>query len=171
MELLDKEKALAHEDRFNFDHSSAIGSQLLIKHFSMLKEGETIEVPIYEFVTHTRTGNKLKVDLSQRTVTYYYQELLELMDVKIFVETDAEVRHSRRLLRDIRERGRQVNDIIRQYFSFVKPANDNFIAPTGSRADIIVLFKDANPVAIGRLLNEHLKRRCSSVRSTNTTPY
>ncbi|VDO13327.1 unnamed protein product [Rodentolepis nana] len=87
------------------------------------------------------------------------------MDVKIFVETDAEVRFSRRLLRDIRERGRQ-------------PAFDNSIAPTRSRVDIIVSFEDTNLDAIdllvcgiGRLLNEHLKRRCSSVRSTNATPY
>ncbi|VDO14276.1 unnamed protein product [Rodentolepis nana] len=182
-ELSDEDKALAHEGRFNFDHPSAIDSQLLFKHFSMLKEGKTIEVPIYDFVTHSRTGKTVKVDgvrviIFEGIMTYCYQELLELMDVKIFVETDAEVRLSRRLLRDIRERGRQVNDIIRQYFSFVKPAYDNFIAPTKSRADIIVPFEDANPVAIdllvcgiGRLLIEHLKRRCSSVRSTNATLY
>nr|CDS28984.1 uridine kinase protein 1 [Hymenolepis microstoma] len=98
------------------------------------------------------------------------------MDVKIFVDTDAELRLSRRLLRDIRERGRQVNDIIRQYFTFVKPAYDSFIAPSKSRADIIVPFEEANPVAIDllvcaidKLLIEHIRRRCSSVQSTDMT--
>ncbi|VDL21627.1 unnamed protein product [Hymenolepis diminuta] len=180
-ELSDEDEALAHEGRFDFDHPSAIDSDLLFKHFTMLKEGKTIDVPIYDFVTHSRTGNTIKVGgvgviIFEGIMTFCYRELLKLMDLKIFIDTDAELRLSRRILRDICERGRQVQDIVRQYFSFVKPAYDSFIAPTKLHADIIVPCEGANSVAIDLLvcsiekrLIEHMSQRRSNPRSPSMT--
>ncbi|KAM7537656.1 hypothetical protein Aperf_G00000074381 [Anoplocephala perfoliata] len=174
-DLSEGEKVLARKGCFNFDHPSSIDSDLLFEHFSLLKQGKSIDVPEYNFATHSHTGKTntihgASVIIFEGIMAFCYEELLKLMDLKIFVDTDSELRLARRLLRDIYHRGRKVEDVIRQYETFVKPAYDTFIAPTMSVADIIIPCGGANPVAIDlvvsgieKRLNER-SRQCSLLR-------
>uniref|UniRef100_A0A0R3WFK8 uridine/cytidine kinase n=1 Tax=Taenia asiatica TaxID=60517 RepID=A0A0R3WFK8_TAEAS len=141
--LSPEEKQLAKEGRYDFDHPSAIDIKLLINHLSRLKEGKSVQVPEYDFSTHsrvakTRTLYGANVIIFEGIMAFCYPELTKLMDLKIFVDTDSDERLSRRLLRDLCCRGRQIPDILHQYDTTVKPAYDTYIAPTMSMADIII---------------------------------
>ncbi|VDD83815.1 unnamed protein product [Mesocestoides corti] len=161
--LSPEEKELAKKGLYDFDHPSAIDSKLLINHLSRLKEGKSIQVPEYDFTTHsrvakTRTLYGADVVIFEGIMAFCYPELTKLMDLKVFVDTDSDERLSRRLIRDITCRGRHVTDVIHQYTSSVKPAYDTHIAPTMSIADIIIPRGGENTVAID-IIAKHVEKR------------
>lgn len=148
-----KEHELAEQNEYNFDHPDAFDFDLLIKTLRRLKEGKKVEVPIYNFVTHGREKHSktiygANVVIFEGIMSFVNKDLLKLLDMKIFVETDSDIRLARRLRRDIAERGRELEGVLKQYNKFVKPAFDYYIEPTMSHADIIVPRGGENQVAI-----------------------
>ncbi|CAC5423827.1 udk [Mytilus coruscus] len=143
----------ANRNEYNFDHPDAFDFDLLIDTLRRLKDGKSVEVPIYNFITHSRDQNTrtiygANVVIFEGIMSFVNKELLDLMDMKIFVDTDSDVRLARRLKRDIAERGRELEGVLKQYNTFVKPAFDHWISPTMSCADIIVPRGGENIVAI-----------------------
>lgn len=151
-------KDLSHltpEDRHkqNFDHPDAIDTELLIKHLKALLRGETIEQPIYDFITHTRkeetkTIGPHTIVVLEGILIFENSELRNLMDIKIYVDTDPDIRVLRRLKRDILERGRSLESVIQQYEESVRPMHLQFVEPSKKYADIIIPEGGYNRVAI-----------------------
>ncbi|MFQ5602758.1 MAG: uridine kinase [bacterium] len=137
----------------NFDHPDAIDSELLIEHVKALINGQTISQPIYDFVTHTRTDKfsligPHSIIVLEGILIFDNPELRELMDIKIYVDTDPDIRLIRRLQRDILERGRSMESVIKQYEESVRPMHLQFVEPSKRYADIIVPEGGYNKVAI-----------------------
>ena len=157
---------LSHEERLkiNFDHPNAIDFNLLVSHIKALKRNETINQPIYSFTAHNRTKETLKtspkkVIIVEGILIFNSEELLDLCDVKIFIHTDADERLIRRLKRDTKERGRNIDDVLKRYQNTLKPMHQQYIEPTKSFADIIIPNDRHNTVATGivrTLIREHL---------------
>lgn len=148
-------KHLPFEERVkqNFDHPASLETELMIRHIKALMEGYTVEVPVYDFEEHTRkdktiTATPSKVILIDGILIFSEPELLELMDVKIFVDTDDDVRLLRRLKRDIEERGRSVSSVLAQYEKFVRPMHLEFVEPSKRYADVIIPRGGKNKVAL-----------------------
>lgn len=154
-------KAFANE--YNFDHPDAFEFPLLYSTLLKLKKGEPVDIPVYSFTTHSRTEETTGIHGAQVVIfegilALYDHSVLSLMDMKIFVDTDADVRLSRRLIRDISERGRDLGGILEQYNRFVKPSFDDFIQPSVKNADIIIPRGRDNVVAID-LITKHIFTR------------
>lgn len=137
----------------NFDHPASLETELMIRHIKALMEGYTVEVPVYDFEQHTRkdetiTATPSQVILIDGILIFSEPELLELMDVKIFVDTDDDVRLLRRLKRDIEERGRSVESVLAQYEKFVRPMHLEFVEPSKRYADVIIPRGGKNKVAL-----------------------
>jgi len=137
----------------NYDHPLAFDTDLLIEHIKSLKENITIQKPIYDFENHTRKLETVNVFpkeilIVEGIMVFEDSRLRDLMDIKIFVDTDADVRIIRRITRDIEERGRTLESVINQYFTTVKPAHDQFVEPSKKYADIIIPEGGLNLVAI-----------------------
>ena len=137
----------------NFDHPDAIEWDLLVKHLDMLKEGKTIPMPIYTYVTCARSQEVIPVKPTEVVIVegiliMTCPELVKRLDIKIFVDTDGDDRLMRIIKRDIEERGRTVSDVLRHYETFVKPMHNQFIEPTKRLADIIIPQGGSNQVAI-----------------------
>ena len=137
----------------NFDHPGAIDNDLLVAHLAALKAGHPVEVPIYDFVRHRRTPRTrrvlpLPVILLEGILIFVEAGLRELLDFKIYVDTDADLRLIRRLGRDIAERGRSVKDVLRQYLETVRPMHLEFVEPSKRWADIIIPEGGENRVAL-----------------------
>jgi uridine kinase len=137
----------------NFDHPGAIDNDLLVAHLAALKAGHPVEVPIYDFVRHRRTDRTrrvlpLPVILLEGILIFVEAALRELLDFKIYVDTDADLRLIRRLGRDIAERGRSVKDVLRQYLETVRPMHLEFVEPSKRWADIIIPEGGENRVAL-----------------------
>jgi len=150
---------LPYEERtkLNYDHPNAFDTELLIEHIKKLKSGEAIEHPVYSFVQHTRLPESVRVEparviLVDGILIFENKELCELMDIKVFVDTDADVRIIRRLLRDVEDRGRDLQSVISQYLQTVKPMHEEFVEPSKKRADIIIPEGGFNSVAVDMLL-------------------
>ncbi|EOT30496.1 uridine kinase [Enterococcus saccharolyticus] len=146
---------LAFEDRLktNYDHPLAFDTDLLIEHLSKLLNYETIEKPVYDYVKHTRSEETViqepkEVIILEGILILEDERLRELMDIKIYVDTDDDIRIIRRIKRDMEERGRTLDSIIEQYLSVVKPMYNQFIEPTKRYADVIVPEGGENHVAI-----------------------
>lgn len=127
----------------NFDHPAALDNDLLVSHLIALKGGHPIEVPIYDFVRHRRTSRSRRVEprpvvLLEGILIFVEPSLRALQDFKIYVDTDADLRLIRRLGRDMAERGRTVQDVIRQYLGTVRPMHLEFVEPSKRYADIII---------------------------------
>ncbi len=137
----------------NFDHPDALETELLIEHIQALKRGETVEVPIYDFTTHTRTDQTLHIE-SQRVILvegiliFADETLLNLFDAKIFVDTPDDIRFIRRLQRDLLERGRSVDSVIQQYLTTVRPMHLEFVEPSKRQSDVIIPEGGHNTVAM-----------------------
>ena len=147
--------SLTYEERIkiNFDHPRAIDFELLETHLSNLKRGEIIQQPVYSFVTHNRTKDHIethpiKVVIIEGILIFNSKKLLELFDIKIFVHADADERLIRRVRRDIKERGRDIDEVLDRYKNTLKPMHQQFIEPTKSFADIIIPNDRYNTVAI-----------------------
>ncbi|KAK3862372.1 hypothetical protein Pcinc_031760 [Petrolisthes cinctipes] len=151
--LSEKQHEEAARNEYNFDHPDAFDFELVAKTLVRLKEGKKVEVPIYNFVTHrretkTKTMYGANVIIFEGILAFYSPDVLKLLDMKVFVDTDSDERLVRRLQRDIAERGRELDGVLKQYFKFVKPAFDYYIAPSMVHADIIVPRGGENEVAI-----------------------
>jgi uridine kinase len=143
----------AHLLHHNFDHPEAIDNELLVEHLRTLKEGRPVEVPIYDFVRHVRTAETQPVAprpviLLEGILLFVEPDLRELLDLKVYVDTAADVRLMRRVHRDIRERGRTVDDVFRQYNETVRPMHLEFVEPSKRWADVIVPQGASNRVAL-----------------------
>ena len=146
---------LSYEERIkiNFDHPRAIDFDLLETHISDLKSGKIIQQPIYSFKTHNRTKDTIKthprkVVIIEGILIFNSKKLLDLFDIKIFVHADADERLIRRLRRDIKERGRDIDEVLDRYKDTLKPMHHQFIEPTKNFADIIIPNDRYNTVAI-----------------------
>jgi len=131
----------------NFDHPDALETALLVEHLQELRRGHPVEMPIYDFTSHTRTERTERVDVAP-VVIVDELELRNLFDVKIYIDTDADVRFIRRLRRDIEERGRSVESVCEQYLSTVRPMHLEFVEPSKRYADVIIPEGGFNEVAI-----------------------
>lgn len=149
--------------KINYDHPDAFDTELLVEHLSKLKNGETIYHPVYDFTNHMRAdevkeAKSAKVIILEGIMIFAFQELLDLMDIKIFVDTDADARILRRIIRDVNERGRSLEGVINQYLTTVKPMYEHFIEPTKRLADVIVPEGGYNDVAYDMIVNAILHK-------------
>ena len=146
--------------RQNYDHPDAFDTDLMIEHLKALKRGETIHCPVYDYAIHNRTAETVEVKPTKVVIVEgilifqnkELRELRDLLDIKIFVETDADVRILRRALRDVEERGRSLESVVTQYLTTVKPMHEQFVEPTRKYADIIVLEGGHNLVALDMIM-------------------
>ena len=148
-----RELPRAQRDIINFDHPDSLETELLVHHLEALRRGEPVEVPIYDFTTHARTNLTRHVEpqlviLVEGILVFAERGLRELFDVKIFVDTDPDVRFIRRLQRDIEERGRTVASVIQQYQMTVRPMHLEFVEPSKRYADVIIPEGGLNTVAM-----------------------
>jgi len=137
----------------NFDHPDSLETKLLVEHLRALRDGQAVEIPIYDFTTHTRTPHTRRVELApvilvEGILVFVEPELRELFDVKLYVDSDADVRFIRRLRRDIIERGRTVESVCEQYLATVRPMHLEFVEPSKRYADVIIPEGGFNEVAI-----------------------
>ncbi|MBC7494192.1 MAG: uridine kinase [Flavobacterium sp.] len=146
---------LSYDERIliNFDHPRAIDFELIVAHLKALKNGETINQPVYSFVKHNRTDDTIathprKVMIVEGILILANPELRDLFDIKIYVHADSDERLIRRLKRDIAERGRDMNEVLNRYQTTLKPMHQQFIEPTKQFADIIIPNDKYNTVAI-----------------------
>jgi uridine kinase len=140
--------------KVNFDHPDSLETELLVEHLKALIAGHTIKVPIYDFTKHIRTERTRPVGpapvvLVEGILIFVEPELRELFDVKLYIDTDADVRFIRRLQRDVQERGRSVESVCEQYLSTVRPMHMEFVEPSKRHADVIIPEGGFNEVAIG----------------------
>jgi len=147
----------AERGRLNFDHPDAFDWKLLREHVALLRSGLPIEKPLYDFRTHSRLRETTRVDprpllILEGILIFHDRELREVMDIKVFVDTDADVRILRRLDRDIRERGRSLDSVVRQYLSTVRPMHLAFVEPSKYFADIIIPEGGHNRVALDMIM-------------------
>ena len=143
--------------RQNYDHPDAFDTDLMIRDIRDLKAGKTIHCPVYSYTDHNRTDETIevrptKVVIVEGILIFHDPELRDLLDIKIFVETDADVRILRRALRDVEERGRSMQSIVQQYLTTVKPMHEQFVEPSRKYADIVVLEGGHNLVALDMII-------------------
>jgi uridine kinase len=148
-----KELPLPERAKSNFDHPDSLETELLVKHLETLKTWQPIDLPQYDFTQHIRTDMVVKIK-PQRVIVvegiliFVEKTLRDLFDVKIFVDTDADIRFIRRLQRDIIERGRTVESVIQQYYNTVRPMHMEFVEPSKRYADVIIPEGGMNVVAL-----------------------
>jgi uridine kinase len=143
----------------NYDHPLAFDNDLLIEHIEKLLRFEAIEKPVYDYAIHTRSNEIIKVEpkdviILEGILILEDERLRNLMDMKLYVDTDADLRIIRRLLRDIKERGRSMDSVIEQYVNVVRPMHNQFIEPTKRYADIIIPEGGHNHVAIDLMVTK-----------------
>ena len=158
---------LTYEERskLNYDSPDAYETELLCEHLNKLKQGESVEVPVYDFTVHNRSDRTERVDpapviVIEGILIFADPRLRSMMDIKIFVDTDADERILRRLRRDVRDRGRSIDSVIGQYLGTVKPMHELYVEPSKRYADIIVPRGGENMVALEMLIdrvNKQLK--------------
>ncbi len=153
---------LTYEERtkLNYDHPDAIETDLMIEHVRQLRQWKTVKRPVYDFTIHNRVDETVEVQPAKVVVVegiliFENQELRDLCDIKVFIDTDADVRILRRILRDVSERGRTLDSVITQYLTTVKPMHEQFVEPSKKHADIIVPEGGYNRVAL-EMLNERI---------------
>ncbi|XP_029194511.1 uridine-cytidine kinase-like 1 isoform X2 [Acropora millepora] len=161
--LTQEQHEAANRNEYNFDHPDSFDADLAAMVLKKLKEGKSVQVPIYDFKSHARLEQKhdlygANVIIFEGIMAFAYKELRDLMDMKVFVDADPDVRLARRLKRDIAERQRDLVGVLQQYNKFVKPAFDQYIAPTVVYADIVVPRGGENSVAID-LIIRHVRNQ------------
>uniref|UniRef100_A0A8C4ZUC1 Uridine-cytidine kinase n=1 Tax=Gadus morhua TaxID=8049 RepID=A0A8C4ZUC1_GADMO len=171
--LCEEDQALAASNDYNFDHPGAFDFELLVATLRKLKKGKSVKIPVYDFTTHNRHKDwkhvyGASVVIFEGIMSFADKDLLQLLDMKIFVDTDSDIRLVRRLRRDIAERGRDIEGVIKQYNKFVKPAFDQYIEPSMRLADIVVPRGGGNMVAIDLIVqhvHSQMEERELSVRA------
>ena len=150
--------------KLNYDHPNAFDNDLFIKHLKELKRGNAVECPVYDYTVHNRSDKTTivkpnKVIIVEGILIFQDKRIWDLMDIKIFVDTDADVRILRRIRRDVRERGRTLESVIDQYLTTVKPMHEQYVQPSRKNADIIVPEGGRNAVALDMIIqsiNNHI---------------
>lgn len=158
---------MTYEERtkVNYDHPDSLETDLLIEHLKKLKEGQPIECPVYDFTQHNRSDKTYtiqpsKIFLIEGILIFSDEQLRDLFDIKVFVEADADERILRRIVRDVKERGRDIDNIMEQYLTTVKPMHYLYVEPTKTTADIVInsgmndVAFDIMSATIERLLNK-----------------
>lgn len=155
---------MCYEERckLNYDHPDAFDTDLLCEHIRMLKSGKSVNMPVYDYTIHNRSDQTIAVACApvivlEGILIFAEPELCKLMDIKVFVDTDADVRILRRIIRDVKERGRSLDSVISQYLTTVKPMHEQFVEPSKRMADIIIPEGGENIVALEMLI-ERVKR-------------
>ena len=150
---------MPYEERtlLNYDHPNAFDTDMLIRDLRQLKRGKAIQCPVYDYSIHDRTDKTItikptRVIIVEGILIYENKELCDQMDIKIFVDADADVRILRRIVRDVRDRGRSLESVINQYLSTVKPMHEAFVEPSKRRADVIVPEGGHNLVALDMVI-------------------
>jgi uridine kinase len=150
---------LTYEERtkLNYDHPKSFETEMMVEHVRMLKNGIPVERPVYSFVEHNRMSETVRVVPSKVLIVegiliFENKDLRDLMDMKVFVDTDADLRLARRILRDVCERGRTMESVIEQYISTVKPMHEEFVEPSKRYADVIIPEGGFNSVAVAMLI-------------------
>ena len=150
---------MPYEERtkLNYDHPDAFETDLMIRDIQALRRGETVRCPVYDYTIHDRSGETVevrptKVIIVEGILIFENQALRELMDIKIFVDTDADVRILRRIMRDVKKRGRSLDSVVKQYLTTVKPMHEQFVEPSKRFADIVVLEGGHNLVALDMII-------------------
>ena len=150
-------KTYEERAKVNYDHPSAFDTDLLIEHLRQLKAGHSIQCPVYSYSDHNRTDRTVeifptKVIIVEGILIFQNPTLRDMFDIKIFVETDADVRILRRALRDVEERGRTLQSVVTQYLTTVKPMHEQYVEPSRKYADIVVLEGGHNLVALEMIM-------------------
>lgn len=151
-------KPFSERVKTNYDHPDSLETELMIKHLKQLLTGKSIKMPVYDFSQHNRTDKTEKVDpkpviMVDGILIFVDKNLRDLFDIKIYVDTDADVRFIRRLKRDINERGRKVDNVIDQYMKTVRPMHLEFVEPSKRYADIIIPEGGFNRVALNMVVS------------------
>ncbi len=151
------EMSYAERCLLNYDHPDAFDTDTMIEYIQALREGRSIECPVYDFTVHNRSDRTIeihptKVIIIEGILIFQNEFLRNLMDIKVFVDTDADVRILRRILRDVKERGRSLESVVEQYLTTVKPMHEQFVEPSKRAADIVVLEGGQNVVALDILI-------------------
>lgn len=159
--LSNDDKTMEERVKLNYDHPSSFDTYKMIEDVKKLKEGEIIYRPVYDYTQHTRAKEVVevhpkKVIILEGILILEDSRLRDLMDIKVFVDTDADERLMRRILRDTQERGRTVESVLNQYVTTVKPMHEQFVEPSKKYADIIIPRGGENKIGI-HILQEHLK--------------
>lgn len=159
----------------NFDHPDALDNELLVNHIRKLKEGESIELPVYDFKTHTRLPETRLVEpkpivIVEGILIFVDPRLLEQMDIKVFVDTPDDIRFIRRLRRDISERARTIEFVIEQYIATVRPMHMQFVEPSKRYADVIIPEGGHNFVSIDLLSGKIRERLAASLSPVGGRP-
>ena len=170
------QSALSYEERIktNYDHPDAFDTELLISHLEDLRNGKSIEKPIYDFEKYNRKSETVKMGskdiiIIEGILILVEPKIREMLDIKLFVDTDADVRIMRRLQRDIKERGRTIDSVVHQYLNVVRPMHLQFVEPTKRYADLIIPEGGYNKVAIdimivkvNEIVNNRNNLRCKA---------
>lgn len=143
----------AQRDLLNFDHPDSIEYELFAEHVKRLKAGDEVDQPVYDFTNHTRTDETTRVVprdvvIAEGILLFHYPDLREILDIKIFVDTPADIRLLRRIRRDIRDRGRTLESVTEQYVKTVRPMHEEFVEPSKRWADVIIPEGGFNEIAI-----------------------
>lgn len=164
-----KDMPLDYRNAANFDHPDAVDNDLLVNHLKKLRAGEAVELPIYDFRTHTRLPDTTKISpkpivIVEGILIFAEARLLEQFDIKVFVDTPDDIRFIRRLRRDIAERGRTVDSVIEQYLATVRPMHMQFIEPSKRHADVIIPEGGHNIVSIDLLSGKIRAQLADSIK-------
>ena len=150
---------LTYEERtkLNYDHPQAFDTEMMVEHIRALKNNVPIDRPVYSFVEHDRKKETVPVKPSKVLIVdgiliFENKALRDLMDIKVFVDTDADIRLARRILRDVKDRGRSMESVIGQYTNTVKPMHEEFVEPSKKYADVIIPEGGFNSVAVAMLI-------------------
>jgi uridine kinase len=151
--------ALSPEERgkINFDHPDSLESELLTRHLDVLSKGSSVDVPVYDFATHSRKADTQRVEprkviIVEGILVLAEPELRKRIDIKLFVDTPADIRFVRRLTRDIESRGRSLQSVVQQYMNTVRPMHEEFVEPSKRHADLIIPEGGENQVAIDAII-------------------
>lgn len=151
---------LAYEERclLNYDHPDAFDNDLMVEHLSRLTSGVPVDCPVYDYASHNRSDATVRIEpapviVVEGILIYAEPAICDLLDIKIFVDTDADVRILRRIKRDVVERGRTLESVEKQYLTTVKPMHELYVAPSKRNADIIIPEGGHNLVALDMLIN------------------
>lgn len=147
--------------RLNYDHPNAFDTELMIEHLKLLRQGRSVECPVYDYTVHNRSKDTVIINPGQVIIVegiliFENKALCELMDIRIFVDTDADLRIIRRIQRDVMERARSLDSVISQYLHTVKPMHEQFVEPSKKNANIIVPEGRYNQVAMEMIRNHIL---------------
>ena len=145
--------------RLNYDIPEAFDTDMFVEHLQQLKNNQSVVCPVYDFTVHNRSDKVLEISPSKVIIVegiliFENKDLCDLMDIKVFVDTDADTRILRRAMRDMKERARSIESITNQYLTTVKPMHEKYVEPSKKNADIIVLEGGENPVALDLLYHK-----------------